>query len=90
MPDNPSNEPDLILDKCIQRLLKMKDNNCLDMSDIQSVVNAMMNELKENRRRNIDPLMELIDSDDDIYAEKLSDDDLSSINSSNFTFLQKY
>lgn len=87
LPDNPSNEPDLILDKCIQRLLQMKDNNCLDMSDIQSVVIAMMNELEENRRKNIDPLMELIDSDDDIYAEKLSDDDLSSTNSSNFNFL---
>lgn len=58
----------------------MKDNNCLDMSGIQSVVIEMMNELKENRRKNIDPSMELIDSDDDIYAEKLSDDDLSSIN----------
>lgn len=69
LPDNPSNEPDLILNKCIQRLIKMKDNNCLDMSDIQSVVIAMMNELEENRRKNIDPLMELIDSDDDIYAE---------------------
>lgn len=65
----------------------MKDNDCLDMSDIQSVVIAMMNELKENRRKNIDPLMELTDSDDDIYAEKLSDDDLSSINNSNYNFL---
>lgn len=66
LPDNPSNEADMILDNCIQKLLKMKDTECISISNIQSVVLDMMNKLKENRRKNIDPLVEGIDSDDEI------------------------
>lgn len=66
LPDNPSNEADMILDNCIQKLLNMKDTECLSISNIQSVVLDMMNKLKENRRKNIDPLEESIDSDDEI------------------------
>lgn len=66
LPDNPSNEADLILDNCIQNLLNMKDTECLNISNIQSVVLEMMNKLKENRRKNIDPLMEYIDSDNEV------------------------
>ncbi|XP_026815539.1 mutS protein homolog 4-like [Rhopalosiphum maidis] len=66
LPDNPSNEADLILDNCIQKLLNMKDTECLNISNIQLVVLEMMNKLKENKRKNIDPLMEYIDSDNEV------------------------
>jgi len=68
LPDNPSNEADRILDNCIQKLLNMKDTECLDICNIQLVVVEMMNELKENRRKNIDPLVEYTDSDDEMYT----------------------
>lgn len=71
--DNPSNEADLILDYCIQKILNMKDAKCLDISNIESVVLEMMNELNENRKKNIDPLIEFIDSDDEIYTERFGD-----------------
>lgn len=71
MPDNPSNEADLILDNCIQKLLFMKDNECLDIPNIQLVVSKMMDELKENRRKNINPLMECLSSDDESFTEKV-------------------
>lgn len=66
LPDNPSNEADMILDNCIQKLLNMKDTECLSISNIHLVVLDMMNKLKENRRKNIDPLGEGIDSDDEL------------------------
>jgi len=33
----------------------------------------MMNNLKENRRKNIDPWMECFDSDEEMYTQRLSD-----------------
>jgi len=73
--DNPLNEAGLILDNCIQKLLKLKDDDCLDMSEIQSVLLEMMNELQENRMTNIDLSTESVDSDEEILAERLPDDD---------------
>lgn len=81
-PDHPSNEANLILDNCVQKLLRMKDNECIDMIGIQTVVLGMMNELEENRLKNIDPSMNLVDSDEETYAERLKDH-TSSENSSN-------
>lgn len=68
LPSNQSHKADLILDNCIQKLLNMKDNECLDISTMQLVVSEMMNELEENRKKNIDPLTEFIDSDDESYV----------------------
>lgn len=82
LPDNPSNEADLILDNCIQKLLSMKDTECLDVSNFQSVVSEMMNKLKENRRKNIDSLMECIDSDEEMYTQRSCDYNTSSTNNS--------
>lgn len=82
MPDNPSNGADLILDNCIQKLLNAKDNECLDIHVILSIVSEMMDELKENRRKNIDPSM-CVDTDDEIIDTKIkSDDNTISINNS--------
>lgn len=49
----------------------MKDNNALDILDIQLIVSQMMKELKENRRKKINPLMEFISSDDESYTERI-------------------
>jgi hypothetical protein len=69
LPNNPSNEADLILDDCIQKLLFMKDNNTLDILDMKLAVSQMMDELKENRKKKMNPLMELISSDDESFTE---------------------
>lgn len=61
------------MDNCIQKLLSMKDTERLNISNFQSVVLEMMNKLKENRRKNIDPLMECIDSEEEMYTQRLSD-----------------
>lgn len=61
------------MDTCIQKLLSMKDTECLDISNFQSVVSEMMNNLKENRRKNIDPWMECLDSDEEMYTQRLTD-----------------
>lgn len=74
LPSHQSNEADLILDNCIQKLLTMKDNECLDVSNMQLVVLEMMNELEENRKKNIVPLTIFIDSDDESYGERLIDE----------------
>lgn len=67
LPNHQSNEADLILDNCIQKLLNMKDNECLDVSTMQLVVSEMMNELEDNRKKTINPLTAFIDSDDESY-----------------------
>lgn len=51
----------------------MKDTECLDISNFHSVVSEMMNKLKENRRKNIDPWTECLDSDEEMYTQRLSD-----------------
>lgn len=51
---------------------------------MQSVVLEMMNELEENRKKTIDPLMSFIDFNDESYTERISDDSTSSMN--NFLF----
>lgn len=51
----------------------MKDTECLNIFNFQSVISEMMNKLKENRRNNIDPLMECIDSEEEMYTQRLSD-----------------
>lgn len=66
MPDNPLDEEDLILDDCIQKLLNMKDNERLDMTGLQLVVLEMIDELEENRRKNIEPSPDIVNSDDEI------------------------
>ncbi|VVC26209.1 P-loop containing nucleoside triphosphate hydrolase,DNA mismatch repair protein MutS, core,DNA [Cinara cedri] len=81
--DNPSNETFLILDNCIQSLLYMKDNECLNTSTILTITTKMMEELIENRRKNNDPLMELIDSDDDIDRTNLRDNNYYSLRLTN-------
>lgn len=84
MPHNPSNGADLILDKYIQKLLNTKDKECLDMHAILSIVSEMMDELKENRRKNIDPFMDT-DTDDEIIDTKITtDNNVVSINNSTF------
>lgn len=53
-------------------MLNMKDNDCLDVSRIQSAVLEMMDELEKNRRKNINPLMNSLDSDDDSFVVSTS------------------
>lgn len=74
LPNHQSNEADVILDNCIQKLLNMKDNECLDVSTMQLVVLEMMNELEKNRKKNIDPSTTLIDSDNESNGEGLIDE----------------
>lgn len=62
----------------------MKDNECLDTSSIQSVVIEMMNEFKENERKNFDPLTEFVDFDDETYVDNMSGGGTFSTN--NLTF----
>lgn len=50
----------------------MKDNECLNSSTMLTKTIKMMEELIENRKKNNDPLMELMDSDDDIDRTNLS------------------
>lgn len=71
---DPSNEAFLILDNCVQSLLHMKDNECLDTDNIQTVVTNMMDKLTENRRKNVDSSMEFLESDDEIDRTTLSGD----------------
>lgn len=47
----------------------MKDNDTLDIPNIQLVVSKMMDELKQNRRKYINPKMEFISSDDENFTE---------------------
>lgn len=62
----------------------MKDTECLDISNFQLVVSDMMNKLKENRRKNIDPWMECINSDEEMCTQRLSDYNTSS-STNNYT-----
>lgn len=62
------------MDNCIQSLLHMKDNECLNISNMQTITTKMMEELIENKKKTIDPLMEFLDSDDDIDWTNSSDD----------------
>lgn len=50
----------------------MKDNECLDISNFQSAVFEMMKELKENKNKNINPLMESIDSNMSMFTENIN------------------
>lgn len=63
LPDNSTNQADLILDNCIQQLLYMKDNESLDINSFQIVLIEMMNELKDNLQiKNISPIIDSSDS----------------------------
>lgn len=84
MLNNPTNGADLILDNYIQKLLKIKDDECLDVTGFQTVISELINELEEelNNAIDTDSSMECTDSNTETLNEIVTDVSIFSKNNS--------